>query len=75
LILNERHIELAAEGRRFLDIRRLKIASTVVKDIRDITNDLSQVRKWEDKFYLFPYPLTATDRNPNLQKDQQAKGY
>lgn len=75
LILNERHIELAAEGRRFLDIRRLRIGSSVIKDIRDITNDLSQVRKWEDRFYLFPYPLTATDRNINLQSAQQAKGY
>jgi hypothetical protein len=75
LILNERRIELAGEGQRFWDIRRLNVASAVMHDVRDISNELAQARVWQDKFKLFPYPTTATDRNPNLAAAQSAKGY
>ncbi|MFD2968722.1 RagB/SusD family nutrient uptake outer membrane protein [Sphingobacterium bambusae] len=75
LIQNERRIELAGEGQRFWDIRRLAIAAEVMKDIRDITNETTQARKWEPRYYYMPYPLTAMDRNPNLQTAQKEKGY
>ncbi|MGV8093247.1 MAG: RagB/SusD family nutrient uptake outer membrane protein [Mangrovibacterium sp.] len=48
-------------------------------DLNDIANydaykDKLKVRDrnrfWDDKFYLFPIPLTETDRNPNLKQNE-----
>lgn len=75
LIINERRIELSGEGRRFWDIRRLGIEGDVMKDVRDITDEIAQIRKWETRYRYLPYPLTAMDRNPNLQTEQKQKGY
>lgn len=52
---------------------------TVRHDLNDIANydaykDKLKVRDrnrfWDDKFYLFPIPLTETDRNPNLEQNE-----
>lgn len=75
IIRNERRIELANEGHRFYDIRRWKVAPDVMKTIYNITNEPVQTRKWEDKYYRFPYPQTAIDLNPKLREAQAAKGY
>lgn len=75
LIHNERRIELAGEGQRFQDIRRWNIASNVMKDTRDIADNLVQERTWDPKFMKMPYPQSAVDHNPNLKDAQAAKGY
>ncbi|NQX37264.1 Starch-binding associating with outer membrane [Pedobacter steynii] len=61
LIRNERRIELAVEGNRYLDIRRWKIAPQVMKTINNIKNTQVQVRTWADKLYLMPVPQTEID--------------
>ena len=75
VIHNERRIELAAEGQRLFDIRRWNIASNVMQNIYDITNNIVQERKWQSKFVLMPYPQSALDHNANLKSAQTAKGY
>jgi hypothetical protein len=75
LIRNERRIELAGEGQRFQDIRRWNIASVVMKNTYDITNNIVQERNWDAKFIKMPYPQSAIDHNANLKAAQAAKGY
>ena len=41
LIRNERRVELALEGQRYMDIRRWKIAPQVMKTINNITGIMS----------------------------------
>lgn len=75
LIRNERRIELAGEGLRWRDMKRWKIGAEVMHNIYSINGGLVQERKWDDKFYLLPYPLTAIDKNSNLKDAQSTKGY
>lgn len=75
LIRNERRIELANEGHRYYDIRRWNIAANVMRDVRDINNNVAQRRTWEPRFMKLPYPQIAIDRNPALRAPQTAKGY
>lgn len=67
---NERFVELAFEGHRFWDVRRWKEAPTYFKNIREakITkNDDGTLsyrietvtRDWDDKYYLFPIPVSV----------------
>lgn len=75
IIRNERRIELANEGFRWMDTRRWDISKDVMKTTYAIDGDLTQERKWEEKFKRLPYPQEAIDRNPNLKDAQAAKGY
>ncbi|OKL40091.1 RagB/SusD family nutrient uptake outer membrane protein [Pontibacter flavimaris] len=61
LIRNERRIELALEGQRYMDIRRWEIAPEVMESIHDIRNKLVQARTWYDKLYLMPVPQSQID--------------
>lgn len=74
-IRNERRIELANEGFRWMDTRRWDISKDVMKNSYAIDGDLVQERKWDQKYKRLPYPQAAIDRNPNLKKAQEAKGY
>lgn len=74
-IRNERRIELAGEGLRWLDIRRWGISKDVMKTIYAIDGDLAQERKWDEKYKRLPYPQAAVDLNTNLKDAQAAKGY
>lgn len=60
-IRHERMVELALEGRRYLDIRRWKIAPDVMKDIYGVNGDIAQRRVWSDKLYLMPVPQKQID--------------
>lgn len=75
IIRNERRIELANEGFRWMDVRRWGISKEVMKNTYAIDGDLAQERRWEEKFMRLPYPQEAIDRNPNLKEAQAAKGY
>jgi len=66
VIRQERRIELALEGQRYMDIRRWETAPNVMTTIYNISNGLAQTRAWSDKLYLMPIPLSETDKNPNL---------
>jgi len=61
IIRNERRVELALEGQRYMDIRRWKIAPQVMKTINNIKNTQAQERTWEDRFYLMPVPQKEVD--------------
>lgn len=67
---NERFVELAFEGHRFWDVRRWKEAPTYFKNIREskitknddgtFTYRIETVtRDWDDKYYLFPIPVSV----------------
>lgn len=73
LIRNERRIELALEGQRYMDIRRWEIAPNVMGTIYDIRNKLVQARTWNDKLYLMPVPQGQVDLSKGVLK--QNEGY
>lgn len=64
----ERRRELAFEGLRYFDIVRWKIA----KDVMSKLVTPSGKCKYEDHFYVWPFPQSEMDINPNLD---QKKGY
>ncbi|WP_266202379.1 RagB/SusD family nutrient uptake outer membrane protein [Pontibacter kalidii] len=66
LIRNERRIELALEGQRYMDIRRWEIAPEVMGTIYDIRNKLVQTRTWYDKLYLMPVPQSQIDLSDQI---------
>lgn len=79
-IVNERRIELAFEEHRFFDVRRWKIATTVLKiphkRIYITKNPSTGVKTYEVKEhmpanfhehnYLSPIPLVEIEKNPLL---------
>lgn len=75
VIRNERRIELANEGFRWMDVRRWNLSKDVMKNAYAIDGGLVQERKWDEKYKRLPYPQDAVDRNPNLKDAQAAKGY
>lgn len=75
IIRNERRIELANEGFRWMDVRRWNISKDVMKSSYAIDGDLVQERKWDERYKRLPYPQGAVDRNPNLKEAQTKKGY
>ena len=60
-IRNERQVELALEGLRYMDIRRWNIASTVMNTIYDLNNSVAQERIWDNKLMLMPIPQKEID--------------
>lgn len=72
-IRQERKVELALEGVRYLDIRRWKIAPTVMTNIYSVKNALAQERIWDDKLYLMPVPQAQIDLSYGVL--EQNKGY
>lgn len=73
VIRNERRVELALEGHRYMDIRRWKIAPEVMKNIKNLKNTIAQDRVWEDKLYLMPVPQSQMDLSEGVL--EQNPGY
>jgi hypothetical protein len=81
IVRNERTVELAFEGFRYLDIRRWKIAATVMPGnvygltYKDTDGSLKTVvvpgwnQTWSDKLYLWPIPQKEIDLNKNLTQN------
>lgn len=68
-IRKERRIELAYEGKRYMDLRRWKIAHQVIPTVVD-PNGLK--RSFENpKHYLFPIPQSEIDINGNLEQNPE----
>lgn len=66
-IRHERRVELGAEGRRYLDLKRWKIAETVIPSIVDPGG----VRRNFDpsRHYVFPFPQSEVDVNTSLRQN------
>jgi hypothetical protein len=63
-IRHERRVELAMEGKRYLDIKRWKTAETYIPTLID---EGGTSRAFDPaKNYLFPFPQSEIDVNPNL---------
>jgi hypothetical protein len=81
IVRNERTVELAFEGMRYMDIRRWKIAGTVMPGnvygltYKDSDGSLKTVvvpgwnQTWDDKEYLWPVPQKERDLNKNLSQN------
>ena len=63
-IRHERRIELALEGRRYHDVKRWKTAETYIPTLVD-PGGIRRVFN-PAKHYLFPFPQSEIDVNPNL---------
>jgi starch-binding outer membrane protein, SusD/RagB family len=81
-VRNERRVELAFEGLRLFDIRRWKIAETVMPSPAvcgiDYVNATAQTvracqpasaRAFPARAYLWPIPQSELDLNPNLKQN------
>ena len=65
-IRNERAYELIGEGQRYWDLKRWGMLGESVKDATDIFGDLMYQRAYQQRHELWPIPLVAIERNPNL---------
>lgn len=66
-IRHERRIELAYEGKRYLDLKRWRIAHIVIPTVVDPGGT---PRSFENlKHYLFPIPQSEIDINGNLEQN------
>lgn len=67
-IIHERMVEFAGEGQRYSDIRRWKIAKSVVDKVwmTDIYGKNIRQRGFPDKYYLWPIPNIEMNVNENL---------
>lgn len=70
-IRHERMVELSGEGQRYSDIRRWKIAKTVVDKVwmTDFNGTKIRERGFPDHYYLWPIPQNEIDVNPLLTQN------
>lgn len=69
-ILKERRVELALEGHRFVDLKRLAVAANVAMD-RNATDDVVAVENLPngDYRYTLPIPIKEVSANPNVKQN------
>ncbi|CAH0193640.1 RagB/SusD family nutrient uptake outer membrane protein [Chryseobacterium sp. Bi04] len=69
-ILKERRIELALEGHRYLDLKRLAVAANVTMDRND-TDDIIPMKNLPngDYRYTLPIPIREISANPNAKQN------
>lgn len=68
-IRRERAFELAGEGQRYWDLRRWGLLESTVRNATDIFGDLMYTRTYQPRHELWPIPLVAIERNPNLTQN------
>lgn len=61
-IRHERRVELAFEGQHYFDLKRWKVATTVLSSVQDAP----VVYRFEEKNYLWPIPQSEIDRNQGV---------
>lgn len=66
VILNERYLELAYEGHRYYDLKRLKLPVQRLEKDLAAEGDQSELSS-ANKAYILPIPLKETIVNPNLK--------
>jgi tetratricopeptide (TPR) repeat protein len=64
-IMNERFLELAAEGQRWFDLRRWQMQGIITLDNAFFSSNLTTVN-FQSKHLNFPIPTAETDVNPNV---------
>lgn len=62
----ERRVEFALEGTRYFDLKRWEIADEVIPQIVDPGGDH---RKFDQHNYLWPFPQSEIDIDPNLEQN------
>lgn len=67
--MRERAFELAGEGQRYWDLRRWGLLRESVADATDIFGDLMYTCSYQSRHELWPIPLVAMERNPNLTQN------
>ncbi|MBF0596981.1 RagB/SusD family nutrient uptake outer membrane protein [Faecalibacter rhinopitheci] len=69
-ILKERRVELALEGHRFIDLKRLAIEAGVTMD-RNATDDIVETQNLENGSYKYtlPIPLKEISANSTIQQN------
>lgn len=69
-ILKERRIELALEGHRYLDLKRLANLAGVTMD-RNVADDFVDISNLPNDSYKYtlPIPLSEISANPNIQQN------
>lgn len=67
-IWNERRVEFAMEGLRYSDIRRWKLAETYINSLVEPNSGTPRVFN-PAKHYVWPFPQSEIDVNPNLQQN------
>lgn len=70
-IVQERAVELAGEGIRFSDIRRWRMAESLLSDKQELglTGDPLLNRKFGPRDYLWPIPAVEREINPDLTQN------
>lgn len=66
-IRHERRVELAAEGLRYLDIKRWRTAEDVIPTMAEPGGAARQFDP--DKHYVFPFPQSEVDANTSLDQN------
>ena len=66
-IRRERRVELAYEGKRYMDLKRWKIAHEVIPTVVDPTGSTREFKN--PTHYLFPIPQSEIDINKNLEQN------
>ena len=68
-IMDERLMELAGEGQRWIDIRRWALAGQITLDNAFFSSAIPGDMGFESKNLYFPIPTGETDANPNITQN------
>lgn len=69
-IMNERLLEFAGEGQRWLDIRRWQMEGLITLDNNFFSSNVSTLSFQSPKNLLLPIPSSEIDVNPNVAQNQ-----
>ena len=68
-IINERLVELAGEGQRWLDLRRWQMGGTITLDNAYFSSNTNTMSFQIPKHLLLPIPNSERDVNPNVKQN------
>lgn len=68
-IMNERFIELAGEGQRWLDLRRWHMGGSITLNSAYFSSNVGGLAFSAPKHLLLPIPLSELDVNPNMKQN------
>lgn len=68
-IINERQLELAGEGQRWLDLRRWHMQGIITLDNNIFSSNTATMSFQPEKHLYFPIPNSEIDVNPNVKQN------
>lgn len=68
-IINERQLELAGEGQRWLDLRRWQMQGIISLDNNYFSSNTATMSFQPEKHLYFPIPNSEIDVNPNVKQN------